>query len=220
MGEERETVPPASDPELLGVELLAAYAEIDRLRGLLGLPSLAAAADRAPATAWEPTLFGSELAAAAVLGDGSSNAEKVALFASRFAGRADVYAMRWESGSGKAGWSPAVKGGWSNAKAKVRQYLPLTDEVLAAHLRGEISVGVYPLLRGDSCRFFACDFDRSSWALDALAFFDACRDVGVPATLERSRSGNGAHVWIFFADAVPASTARSLGAGLLRRRSG
>jgi hypothetical protein len=216
VGEERETVPPASDPELLDVELVAAYAEIDRLRGLLGLPSLSAATDRAPVTAWEPTLFGSEPAVAAALGDGSSNAEKVALFASRFSGRSDVYATRWESGSGKAGWSPAVKGGWSNAKAKVRQYLPLTDEVLAAHLRGEISVGVYPLLRGDSCRFLACDFDRSSWALDALAFFDACRDVGVPAALERSRSGNGAHVWIFFAEAVPASTARSLGAGLLR----
>jgi superfamily II DNA or RNA helicase len=208
---------PPLDAELLGVELAAAYAEIDRLRGLLGLPSLAAAADRPPTTVWEPTLFAAEPGPAIVVNDGSSNADKVALFASRFSGRVDVYATRWESGSGKAGWSPAVKGGWSGAKAKVRQYLPLTDDVLAAHLRGDISVGIYPLLRGDSCRFLACDFDRSSWALDALAFLDACRDVGVPAALERSRSGNGAHVWIFFAEAVPASTARSLGAGLLRQ---
>lgn len=207
---------PPAEAELLGVELSAAYAEIDRLRGLLGLPSLAAAADRAPATAWEPTLFMPERTVTAPVTDASSNAEKVACFGSRFLGRTDVYATRWESSGGKAGWSPAVKGGWSNAKAKVRSYLPLTEEVLAAHLRGEIAVGVYPLLHGDSCRFLACDFDRSSWALDALAFFDACLDQGVPAALERSRSGNGAHVWIFFADSVPAATARSLGAGLLR----
>ncbi|MDQ3573912.1 MAG: DEAD/DEAH box helicase [Actinomycetota bacterium] len=135
-----------------------------------------------------------------------------------FDGRQDVYALRWESPrSGKTGWSPAVKGGWQHAKAsKHRQYLPVTDDVIASHLRGETMVGVYPLQPGDTCRLLACDFDGSTWALDALSFIDACRDLDVPAALERSRSGDGAHVWVFFAEPIPAATARSIGAGLLR----
>ncbi|MGO7251541.1 restriction endonuclease subunit R, partial [Rhizobium brockwellii] len=75
--------------------------------------------------------------------------------------------------------------------------------------------GVYPLLADESCRFLAADFDKASWAEDALAMMETCRLRGVPAALERSRSGNGGHVWIFFADAVPARTARALGASLL-----
>lgn len=71
-------------------------------------------------------------------------------------------------------------------------------------------------MRGDACQLLACDFDGGTWALDALAYLDACAADGVPAALERSRSGNGAHVWIFFAGPVPASSARALGASLLR----
>jgi hypothetical protein len=74
-----------------------------------------------------------------------------------------------------------------------------------------------PLLRGDMCRLLACDFDKGSWVLDALAYLDACHANGVPAVLERSRSGNGAHVWVFFAAPVRASEARALGAALLRQ---
>lgn len=150
--------------------------------------------------------------------EASPSATKVELVRALFHGRPDVYALRWESsGSGKAGWSPAVKGGWRRAQAsKHRQYLPMTDDVVASHLRGETVVGIYPLVPGDQCRLLACDFDGSTWALDALAFIDACRDLDVPAALERSRSGNGAHVWIFFAEPTPAATARSIGAGLLR----
>jgi len=97
-----------------------------------------------------------------------------------------------------------------------KEYLPLTDEVLARHLRGEATIGIYPLLPGDTCTLLACDFDQGTWALDALAYLDACHRAEVPAALERSRSGNGAHVWVFFEGEVPASTARSLGTSLLR----
>ena len=79
-----------------------------------------------------------------------------------------------------------------------RDYLPLTDDVFEAHLAGRETVGIYPLLRGDQCALLACDFDQGTWALDALAYLDACHANGVPAVLERSRSGNGAHVWVFF----------------------
>lgn len=194
--------------------LAAANREIERLRALLGLGSDSSA----PGAGWEPTLFREEASLPSV-DEASLNAAKVELIRTLFEGRPDVYAQRWESSSsGKAGWSPAVKGGWRRAGAsKHRQHLPLTDDVITSHLRGDTVVGVYPLLPGDHCRLLACDFDGSTWALDALAFIDACRDLDVPAALERSRSDNGAHVWIFFSEPVPAATARSIGAGLLRR---
>jgi hypothetical protein len=80
----------------------------------------------------------------------------------------------------------------------------LTDDVFEAHLAGRETVGIYPLLRGDQCALLACDFDRGTWALDALAYLDACHANGVPAVLERSRSGRGAHVWVFFDGLVAA----------------
>ena len=205
------------------VEIEALKAENDRFRSLLGFDR---AALNAPAAAWEPTLF-----AEATNGDGASKglspprvgpgpmtrAEKVALFRSLFVGREDVYALRWENASSrKVGWSPAVKGGWANARKPGREHLPLTDEVIEAHLAGRESVGLYPLLRGDACRLLVCDFDGASWTLDALAYVEVCRNAGIPAVLERSRSGDGAHVWVFFSGNVPASTARTLGAGVLR----
>src|SRR5439155_10825905 len=98
-----------------------------------------------------------------------------------------------------------------------KEYLPLTDEVLARHVAGEATVGIYPLLPRDVCALLACDFDGNGWALDALAYLDACHAAGVPAALERSRSGDGAHVWVFFETPVPAATARSLGTSLLRQ---
>ena len=200
--------------------------ENGRLRALLGLdrPLLAQ-----PATAWEATLFGETATAAPAVptiagGELSSQAvsgvmgraAKVALFRSLFVGRDDVYALRWENSSGRSGWSPAVKGGWANARKPGREYLPLTDDVVEAHLSGRATVGLYPLLPGDQCRVLACDFDGGSWALDALAFVEVCRERAIPAVLVRSRSGDGAHVWVFFAEPVPASTARTIGAGVLR----
>jgi hypothetical protein len=93
----------------------------------------------------------------------------------------------------------------------------LTDDVLLAHVRGEQTLGIYPLLGGDTCALLACDFDNGTWLLDALAYLDACHSQDVPAVLERSRSGNGGHVWIFFDSPVPAMGARAVGTGLLRQ---
>jgi superfamily II DNA or RNA helicase len=150
--------------------------------------------------------------------DRTSSAEnKVEFFRSLFEGRDDVYALRWESArTGKHGWSPAVVGGFANARSTGKEYLPLTSSVIADHLAGKIHAGLYPLLGDDSCRLIVCDFDGPGWALDALAYFNAAQSMGITSALERSRSGDGAHVWIFFRDSVSATLARRLGTLLLR----
>jgi hypothetical protein len=102
----------------------------------------------------EPTLFQSGPHRPAGKVDASSpQAAKLALFRSLFAGREDVHATRWEKArTGATGWSPAVRGGWARMSKGSREYLPLTDEVIARHLTGEVTVGLYPLLAGDACR--------------------------------------------------------------------
>lgn len=194
-------------------ELAALREENARLRALLGL-------DARPAdghtVAWAPTLLSSPSAGPVIDGT-ASNAAKLELFRAMFGARSDVYAQRWENAStAKSGWSPATRGGWSRTRRSRPEYLELTDDVLASHLRGEATIGIYPLLRGDACTLLASDFDKGTWVLDALAYLDACHAHGVPAALERSRSGNGGHVWIFFDAPVAASEARALGAALLR----
>ncbi|HEY5014987.1 MAG TPA: DEAD/DEAH box helicase family protein [Acidimicrobiia bacterium] len=198
--------------DALALEIQQLRAENARLRGLLGL-------DDRPGhrheVSWAPTLL-TEPSARSAIDVTATDAEKFALLWSRFGARSDVFAIRWENTStGKVGWSPATRDGWSR-KRTAKEYLPLTDDVFLAHLRGEQTVGIYPLLPGDACTLLACDFDKGSWALDALAYLDVCHANGVPAALERSRSGRGAHVWVFFDGPVPATQARAMGAALLR----
>ena len=100
--------------------------------------------------------------------------------------------------------------------AASRQYLPLIDEVVTTHLSGGDHVGFYSLLPGDRCRWLAADFDGPAAMLDALSYLKAARALDVPAGVEVSRSGVGAHVWIIFTDDVSAAMARGLGTGLIR----
>lgn len=143
---------------------------------------------------------------------------KVDFFAALFAARTDIYATRWDNArTGKAGWLPAVRGGWrKGVRHEDRDYLPLSKDVLRAHLTGEVHVGLYPLLDDDLCWWLAADFDGPMATLDALAYLKAARTCSVPAALEISRSGMGAHAWVFFTAPVPAETARRLGTALLR----
>ncbi len=134
--------------------------------------------------------------------------EKIALFRRLFRGRTDVYPVRWENKAGKSGYSPACGNEWRAGvcdKPRIkcadcgnRLLLPVTDHVIYQHLAGKLTVGVYPLLGDESCHFLAVDFDEADWRDDAKAFIQSCRESGVPAALEISRSGQGAHVWIFF----------------------
>ncbi|MBB6402717.1 TOTE conflict system archaeo-eukaryotic primase domain-containing protein [Arthrobacter sp. AZCC_0090] len=147
---------------------------------------------------------------------------KVRLFQELFRARSDVYARRWEnSRDGRSGWVPAVAGGWrKTTNLAGTNFLPLTPMVVADHLRGLQHIGLYPLTRSDTCWWVAADFDGSAAMLDALAYVKAARFRGIPAALEVSQSGRGAHVWIFFRTAVSARIARQLGTGLIQEAMG
>jgi len=165
----------------------------------------------------------------------SSEAEKIALFRSLFKGREDVYPRRFESRrTGKTGYQPACGNEWMKGiceKPKIkcgecenREFLSLTDEIIRNHLLGmepesrskdNFTIGVYPLLADETCWFIAIDFDKSSWMDDSLAFVETCKSHDVPSYLERSRSGNGGHVWIFFSKPLEAVLARKMASFLL-----
>lgn len=150
---------------------------------------------------------------------------KLELFRRLFQGRADVFPLRWESKTGKSGYSPACANEWRVGvceKPRIkcgecphRQLIPLSDQVLYRHLAGEIVIGVYPLMPDDSCHFLAVDFDEADWREDVRAFAQSCRELGVPVAVEISRSGHGAHAWIFFESFVSAVDARRLGTAVI-----
>jgi hypothetical protein len=155
-----------------------------------------------------------------------STTEKIALFRRLFRGRIDIYPIRWESKtSGKSGYAPACANEWRVGvceKPRIkcgdcsnRLLIPLSDAVIYDHLAGEHTIGVYPLLEDDSCYFLAVDFDEAEWRDDARAFMQSCEGLGVSAALEISRSGRGAHAWVFFASRVSARDARRLGTAII-----
>ncbi|MBK9663163.1 MAG: DEAD/DEAH box helicase family protein [Nitrosomonas sp.] len=154
-----------------------------------------------------------------------TTSDKIALFRRLFRGCEDVYSQRWKSAKGTSGYSPACSNEWKPGichKPRIkcgdcnqRLLLPMTDQVIYDHLTGKQTIGVYPLLTDDSCYFLAIDFDESDWREDASAFMTSCHELKISAALEISRSGNGAHVWIFFSEPVQAREARELGAVLI-----
>lgn len=155
-----------------------------------------------------------------------STGDKITLFRRLFRGRTDVYPIRWESKkTGKSGYAPACANEWRSGicdKPRIkcsdcgnRLLNPLTDALIYGHLAGHHTIGVYPLLADDTCHFLAVDFDEADWRDDAIAFVQSCRELSVPVALEISRSGDGAHAWIFFATSVLARDARRLGTAII-----
>jgi superfamily II DNA or RNA helicase len=153
---------------------------------------------------------------------------RIVLFRSLFRGREDVYARRWENDDGRHGYVPAHVKDWKainrsrpedrkKVAQKTRKFIPMSDAVIENHLLGKDTIGVYPLMPDETCWFLAADFDKKTWEYDALAFLETCQELNVPAALERSRSGKGGHIWIFFDRALPAITARKLGCVVLTR---
>lgn len=152
---------------------------------------------------------------------------RINLYKSLFKGRTDMYARRYESKSGKSGYTPACAFEWQQpiclkpaincSNCKHRTFLLITDQVISEHFKGKQVIGLYPMDKEETCSFLAVDFDKQNWQDDVKALVQVCKNIGVPYSIERSRSGCGVHVWFFFATNVKASTARKLGSSLLSK---
>lgn len=151
----------------------------------------------------------------------------IPLFMSIFRGRNDVYARRWEK-NGKSGYSPAYKINWNEFMAfKARggkfsdfpnkKPLMLTLEVIQSHINGTQTIGIYPLLADNTSHLIAADFDKENWQEESAAFIKVCKEYSIPVYLERSRSGKGAHVWIFFEEKYSAQKSRVIILELIRK---
>ena len=160
------------------------------------------------------------------LSSARTSVEKVALFRSLFRGRDDVYPRLWANPkTGRTGYAPACTNEWVRGvcdKPRVKcgecpaqAFLPFTGQVILDHLQGRHVVGMYPLLHDETCWFLAVDFDKRAWVEDVAAFLETCRTIGIAPAVERSRSGNGAHVWFFFTAPVAAVIARKMGCYLI-----
>ena len=153
--------------------------------------------------------------------------QQIQLFKSFFRGREDVFAVRWENGK-KSGYMPAytydpylyrthkMRGGtFQNYPDK--RYLPLSDKEIEKHLKGEQLVGIYPLLKENTSWFIAADFDDDYWLEECKTFLKVCIENEIPAYLERSRSGQGGHIWIFFEQPYPSIRSRKIILSLLQK---
>lgn len=156
----------------------------------------------------------------------SGSYAKIQLFMSLFKGRIDVYAKRWENkNKGTSGYSPVCLSQWqagvcgkpkmSCSKCNNKDYAAFDEEAIENHLRGNIVVGVYPMLHDETCHFLAVDFDEADWQNDISVFRNVCIESSIPVAIERSRSGKGGHVWFFFEIPVSAALARKFGTMLL-----
>jgi superfamily II DNA or RNA helicase len=157
--------------------------------------------------------------------------EKITLFMSYFRGRDDVYAALWVNNrTGKRGYSPACKREWVRAFCRKpavkcsecpnREFFPLDERAVEQHLSGKQVIGIYPMLENEHCYFLAIDFDKDEWFEDLKALKNTCDEEKILAVMERSHSGSGGHLWIFFSEAIPAVLARQLGSYPLTKTMG
>ena len=154
--------------------------------------------------------------------------EKIIIYENIFKGRDDVFAQRWEKADKSAsGYTPVCLNEWKKRicaklnRGKCRDcenqnYAAINDYYFEQHLQGYKSYGIYPLLDDNTSHFLAADFDGKNWEKDSVRFIHHCRLYQLPAYIERSRSGNGGHVWLFFMDKYPAYKSRNIAVNILK----
>lgn len=152
--------------------------------------------------------------------------DQLDLYLSLFKGRPDVFARYWEKND-RSGYSPAYSFNWNEFLAhkqkggsiktfENKKLIPLSKEIIYQHLLGQNTLGVYPILADNSSFFIAADFDGESWLEDARKYMNVCAEAGLTAYLERSKSGKGGHVWIFFENAYPCYKSRAIALALVK----
>jgi len=157
------------------------------------------------------------------MADEKQNIER---YKSLFRGRTDIYAVRWEK-DGRSGYMPAYKVDWSDYNKhkaqggtfkdyKNKEYLPFDELAIKAHLAGKKTYGIYPLLEDNTSFFIAADFDKDKWKETILSLHKTFSKYKIPTYIERSRSGNGGHLWMFFENAFPAEQSRKIMFEMLR----
>lgn len=155
----------------------------------------------------------------------SASQKKVELFKSLFVGRHNVVAKRWQSSTGKTGYSPYCMNEWQSGicekprvKCKVckaKNFVRLDNKVIENHLKGNCVIGLYPLMDQDLCKLLVMDFDKKNWEEEVKLIAESCEELDIDYSIEISRSGNGAHLWFFFNEIVKASEARKFGFAIL-----
>jgi len=154
--------------------------------------------------------------------------EKISIFRNLFKGREDVFAKYWVSRrTGKKGYSPVCKNEWIPLICRKpcetcgnKEYVPLDDFWIEKHLRGDVVIGIYPIQLDDRVNFLAFDFDKGNWFKDSINLLRFCKNINLPTYLERSKSGNGSHLWIFFSQPISAAKVREFGFMLLKKAGG
>lgn len=200
-------------------------ATIDAYRSRLGLPTRNLKNDSPqiqPCPTDNPSIQSDR---SETINNKSSPDAKIKLFMALFKGRDDVYAQKWYSRAGKSGYSPVCLNEWNKDICKKPQikcsscnnknFAIWSTDAVDDHLRGKTVLGIYPLLKDESCYFLAIDFDDDGWKEDVTTLRKTCREKNIPVAIERSQSGSGAHAWFFFADKISAVAARKFGSALL-----